>query len=110
MTEILPMTEAQVEANYLEACGIARDRILIEDSSHSTAENLRNAAAMIDAEHDAVGIVTSDFHVSRALAIAHKAGIVHPSGMAADAVSRFPLNNVVRESFAWAKDILSGNA
>lgn len=46
----------------------------------------------------------------RALAIARKAGIVHAFGMVAPAVSRFPLNNIVRESFAWAKDILSGNA
>ena len=65
---------------------------------------------MIDAEHDAVGIVTSDFHVSRSLAIARKAGIAHVFGMSAAAVSRFPLNNIVRESFAWIKDILSGNA
>ena len=104
-----PMTEARAEADYLVELGIPRDRILLEDRSHSTSENLRNAAAMIDAEHDAVGIVTSDFHVFRALAIAHKAGIAHPSGMAADAVSRFPVNNVVRESFAWIKDILSGS-
>lgn len=104
-----PMTEARAEADYLVELGIPRDRILLEDRSHSTSENLRNAAAMIDAEHDAVGIVTSDFHVFRALAIAHKAGIAHPFGMAADAVSRFPVNNVVRESFAWIKDILSGS-
>ena len=105
-----PTTEARAEADYLEARGIVRGRILLEDRSHSTAENLRNAAAMIDAQHDAVGIVTSDFHVARSLAIARKAGIAHAFGMSAPAVSRFPLNNIVRESFAWAKDILSGNA
>ena len=105
-----PMPEAQAEADYLEARGIARDRILLEDQSHSTAENLRNAATMIDAKHDVIGIVTSDFHVSRSLLIAHKAGFAHTFGMSAAAVSRFPLNNIVRESFAWTKDILSGNA
>ena len=105
-----PVTEAQAEADYLVARGIARSRILLEDRSHSTAENLRNAAAMIDAGHDTVGIVTSDFHVARSLAIARKAGIAHAFGMSAAAVSRFPLNNIVRESFAWTKDILSGNA
>ncbi len=104
-----PMTEAQAEADYLAARGIARDRILLEDRSHCTAENVRNAAAMIDAARDNVGIVTSDFHVSRSLGIARKAGIAHAFGMSATAVSRFPLNNIVRESFAWAKDILSGN-
>jgi uncharacterized SAM-binding protein YcdF (DUF218 family) len=65
---------------------------------------------MIDAAHDSVGIVTSNFHVSRSLGIARKAGIAHAFGMPAAAVSLFPLNNIVRESFAWAKDILSGNA
>jgi len=105
-----PMTEAQAGADYLAACGIARDRILLEDRSRSTAENARNAAAMTDAAHDSVGIVTSNFHVSRSLGIARKAGIAHAFGMSAAAVSRFPLNSIVRESFAWAKDILSGNA
>ena len=30
--------------------------------------------------------------------------------MSGDADSLSPLNSIVRESFAWAKDILSGNA
>ena len=47
------MTEARAEADYLVELGIPRDRILLEDRSHSTSENLRNAAAMIDAEHAA---------------------------------------------------------
>jgi uncharacterized SAM-binding protein YcdF (DUF218 family) len=105
-----PMTEAQAEADYLEARGIARDRILLEDRSYSTVENLRNAAAMIDAKHDVVGIVTSDFHVARSLAIARKAGFAHAFGMPASSNATALLSNIVRESFAWTKDILSGNA
>lgn len=104
-----PMSEARAGADYLEACGIACSRIWLEDRSRTTAENLRNAVGMIDVEHDAVGVATSDFHMSRALAMARKAGIAHSYGMAAQAVSRFPLNNIVRESFAWPKAIIVGD-
>ncbi len=102
--------EAAAGHDYLVERGISSTRILLEGRSHSTAQNMRFATEFIDLEHDAVGIVTSNFHVARSLALAHKAGIVHVSGVAVNSLGRFPLNNIVRESFAWLKDILSGNA
>ena len=103
-------SEALVGRNYLVAHGIESERILIEDNSYSTAQNMHGAAKLVDAQHDEVGIATNDYHVARSLALARKAGFVHASGIAVKSYERFPLNNIVRESFAWAKDILTGNA
>lgn len=103
-------TEAAAGHNYLSTHGINSNRILLEERSHSTAQNMSFAGALIDPSHDAVGIVTSNFHVARALALARKNGFLHASGIAAGSLERFPLNNIVRESFAWFKDILLDNA
>lgn len=102
--------EAQAGRDCLMERGIDGERILLEDQSHSTAQNLRNAAKLVDSERDTVGIVTSDYHVARSLALARKAGFAHASGVAVRSYERFPLNNIVRESFAWAKEIAAGNA
>ena len=104
-----PAPEADVGRDYLVERGIDANRILLEACSRNTAQNIRFAAEIIDPEHDFVGIVTSDFHVARALALARKAGMEHVLGVAARSVERIPLNGIVRESFAWANDVLSGN-
>lgn len=102
--------EAHAGRDYLVAHGVESERILLEDRSHSTAQNLRHAAGLVDARRDGVGIVTNDYHVARSLALARKAGFSHASGIAVRSYERFPLNSIVRESFAWAKDVLAGNA
>lgn len=102
--------EADAGRDYLVERGIDSSRILLEARSRSTAQNLRFATELFDLSHDAVGIVTDNYHLARALALARKAGMEHASGIAVKSPDRFPLNDVVRESFAWVKDILSGNA
>lgn len=102
--------EAHAGCNYLVERGIDRERILLEASSHNTAQNLRAAAELVDPENDAIGIVTHNYHMARSLAIARKAGMKHVSGIAVECDERFPLNDIVRETFAWAKDFLCGNA
>ena len=100
-----PMTEACASAEYLIERGIDSARIVREESSHSTFQNLSNAVALVDPMHDSVGVVTNDYHLFRALLLARKAGFVRPVGIAAKAPARFPVNNTVRESFALAKDL-----
>ncbi len=99
--------EANAGRDYLDERGIDSSRILLEARSHSTAQNLRFAAELIDPAHDSIGIATSDFHVARSLALARKIGMAHASGIAVRSFERLPLNNIVRESFAWVKDILT---
>ncbi len=102
--------EAHAGRDYLVERGIDSNRILLEDRSYSTVQNLQNAAKLVDPTHDAIAIVTSNFHMARSLAIARKSGFNHVSGIAVETNRRELLNSIVRESFAWAKDILSGNA
>ena len=102
--------EANAGCDYLVERGIDRERILLEANSHNTAQNLRAAAELVDPENDAVGIVTHNSHMARSLAIARKVGMKHVSGITVESDERFPLNDIVRETFAWAKDFLCGNA
>ncbi|MGW7170768.1 YdcF family protein [Streptomyces sp. NPDC054884] len=68
------LPEARAMADYLIAAGVPADRILIEDKSRTTQENLRfSAALMQDRKTDCRAlVVTNNFHVMRAAQIARK--------------------------------------
>ena len=104
------VSEARAGADYLLMRGIDSCRILLEDKSYSTAQNISNAMAFVNADTETVGVVTSSYHVARSLAIARKAGMRRVCGVSVGSTERFPLHDMVRESFAWAKDVLAGNA
>ena len=101
-----PTSEARAGADYLAKRGIDPARIILEERSHSTYQNLCNAAALVDPAHDRVGIATNDYHMFRALYLARKAGFARVEGIAAKAPARFPVNNTVRETFALVKDFI----
>ena len=60
------ITEAEVMKNYLIDNGISEDRIITEDQSDDTRENMANTKDLIE-EGDTVIIVTNSFHMVRAL-------------------------------------------
>ena len=101
--------EARVMADYLIERGIPAERIVVEDASLSTAQNIEFSARYFDRANDAVGIVTNNFHEYRALAIARKAGVAHVVGIAAPSDPVFLPNNLARESLGIAKDFFTGN-
>ena len=68
-----PMSEAQCIYERLVAAGIDPERILVEDASTSTVENLTNSFALLEG-CPRIGIVTNDFHIFRALCIGRKLG------------------------------------
>ena len=67
------ITEAQAMCNYLVEHGIGRERLILEEKSTSTTENLKFSLGMIGLNHS-VGIVTNNFHVFRGTAIGKKCG------------------------------------
>ena len=72
-----PMSEAECIRQGLIRRGIAPDRIILEDKSVNTYENIRNSLAILDsigAQRRAV-IVTSEFHQLRASMISEKHGL-----------------------------------
>ena len=72
-----PVPEASAMASYLIARGFPADRLLLEDKSHSTEENLVFSKAIMDDLRPGarVTIVTSDFHAFRAALLARRLGI-----------------------------------
>ena len=71
-----PCSEAQVMADCLAELGVPRAHIHLENASVNTWENLRNAA-LIMAAHGwkRASIVTSDYHLQRALWMARDLGM-----------------------------------
>jgi len=104
-----PFPEAYGMRDYLVRNGIREERILIEDESANTVQNIRNSLPFLDPENDTVGIVTNNFHLVRGTAIAKKAGIAHVSGIAAGSTRIYLPNNILREVLGIIKDTLLGN-
>ncbi len=104
-----PDTEASVMKAWLTERGIAPERILTEDASRSTVQNIRNSMVLADLSRARVGIVTNNFHVNRAVAIAKKQGLTDVCGIAADSSALFLLNNLLREFLGTVKDLAAGN-
>lgn len=104
-----PISEAEGMKEYLTSAGIAEERIIIEDKSTSTNENLMNSSEFIDKENDRVVVVTNNFHVFRACGIARKQGYKHLEGLAAGSYPAMLPNNLLREFFGIVKDSLVGN-
>ena len=67
-------TEAEVMAELLAAEGVPADAIRMEKKSRTTMENFRNAMALLG-DKAQVLVVTSDYHVRRAVKTAKRVGL-----------------------------------
>lgn len=103
------MTEAAGMREYLLQAGIEEERILVEDKSRNTYENLVFSGGFLDRKENRVVIVTNNFHVFRAVSIAKKQGYARVEGMAASSVLGMGPNNLLREFLGVVKDFLVGN-
>ena len=71
-----PATEASVMRGLLLEAGVSPEWILLEDTSANTIENLRHARRIMEAQGlRTAAVVTSDYHLTRALWIARDLGI-----------------------------------
>ena len=102
------ISEAQAMCNYLTAHGIDRERLILEDRSTSTAENLKFSLGIIGLEHS-VGVVTNHFHVFRGTAIGKKCGCKRIYPIPARYCSWRLLIYIPREILAIIKDKIVGN-
>jgi uncharacterized SAM-binding protein YcdF (DUF218 family) len=100
----LRCVEADIMADYLVARGVAADRVIREGRSTSTEENLVFSRRLLEGQGvdaaNAIVVVTSDFHVRRAVAIARKAGFSGAFGVAAGTPLYLRFNAWLREYFA----------
>ena len=94
-----PMSEAACMHDWLVAHGVAGDRLIVEDRSTNTLENLCNSFVLLEQRtgdgdlSGKVAIVSSSYHLFRAKLIASGLG-VDVSGVAA-----FPGNPVVTVNY-----------
>ena len=104
-----PCSEAEGMYQYLTGRGIAPERLIMEDQSTDTSENIAYSMALIGENDISVGIVTNNFHVFRGVRLAKAAGLQDVCGIAARSNVYFQLNNMVREFCGIMKDLVCGH-
>lgn len=109
------ITEAECMYRYLREAGIEKERLLLEDESTSTLENLQFSAEVIEMDgnisafESKVGILSNNFHVYRALRLGEKMGYEDFYGIAARSDWHLQIHYLVREFFALIKEKMMGN-
>ena len=101
-----PATEASVMKAWLMSRGVPEEQVLMDEESFNTKENLGNAMALLPENTIEVTIVTSDYHLPRALRIAEDMGL-KPTGVGSPIKPEYWLKNHAREAMAWGKYFLS---
>jgi len=100
-----PDAEAVTMKSYLEKKGIPGEMILTDPDSFNTEQNLKHAKKLMDEYPEIIKkviIVTSDYHVPRAMALAEDLGL-DASGIGSPCLQEFWLKNHSREALAWVK-------
>lgn len=99
-----PRAEGAVMYDYLLKKGVPADQLLCDDRSVNTRQNLRAAAGLLDgAAGTRVLIVTSDYHLPRAIAMAEDEGFT-ASGVASQTLGGwYWIKNHAREALSWVK-------
>ena len=98
-----PCTESSAMKQYLMEYGMDESRIIEEDRSTNTRENLPFSRDLIPAGAS-VGIISNGFHICRALHLAETLGYENVSGIPAKSDLPTQPANLLREFFAVVKD------
>lgn len=102
------ISEAEAMRRYLEKQGIAAGRMLLDETSVNTEENIRNSAELIGDMDKPVVIVSNDFHLFRAKRIAQKQGFRHVEGLGSRTHLYTVPNSYAREIAAVIKYKICG--
>ena len=95
--------------NYLVYKGIDGSRIIQEDKSTDTSENMKYSVQYIENTDSLVGIATNNFHIARSRLLARHAGLNNTCGMPAESDHVLFINYMVREAIGIVKDFVFGN-
>ena len=91
------ITEAEAMRGYLREKGIPEGRIISEDCSHSTQENIVMSMELLPgSDRSRIALVTSDYHLFRCLLQAHELGICC-QGFGAPVAAYYWPNAAIRE-------------
>ena len=90
------IAEGEAMARYAEEQGVGREKIAIESRSRSTEENLLFSSRLMEKDRPRVVVVTTSYHVFRALLLAKQQGL-KCVGFGAKTKWYFTLNALIRE-------------
>ena len=91
------ISEAECMYNYLLKKGIGKERMLPEDRSTSTRENLLYSDELYGLKNSRVGICSNNFHIYRAMLLAEKVGYQSAFGIPSSADLWMQPHNILRE-------------
>ena len=99
-----PGPEGQIMRDWLIARGIPEADVIAECESRNTRQNLQYAKALLPDTVSHVTIITSDYHLPRALSLARDLGL-DPDGIGSPCqpLLSFWIKNHGRELLAWGK-------
>ena len=101
-----PEAEGTVMRSWMIANGVPESDVIAETESVNTRQNLLNAKKIME-EHGLVKplLVTSDYHVARALALAKQIGL-DAVGRGSPSKPEYFLKNHIQEGLSWVKFLL----
>ena len=103
-----PVSEAQCIRDELVKRGVDPERIILEDRSTDTLQNIANSRAIIGDDAARIGIVTNNYHVWRALRFARRAGLSNAHGIAAEYTGPTLFHFMFREAVSISLWFLQG--
>lgn len=101
-----PVAEGDFMCDWLRQKGVPESMTISESRSRNTDENIRFAKTIMrDRGFTSALVITSDYHVKRALAICRRYG-VQAVGDGSASTPKYYLKNHTRELLAWVKFFL----
>lgn len=97
-----PDAEGTIMRKWLMNRGVLSDHALAETQSFDTIQNLQNAIGMLPEDAEKVTIVTSDYHLPRAMQLAKDQGL-SAEGLGSPCKPEYWVKNHFREVLAWGK-------
>ena len=105
------VTEGYAMEKYLISKGIDKDKIIKEEKSTSTSENMRFSKVILDKIIDkqySINVITNDFHTFRSVWIAHREGFDNVNYLSCKTPIYDVLPSYLRETLAIFKVLLIG--
>ncbi len=96
------IAEGEAMARYAEQSGVGKERIIVEGKSRSTEENLLFSRSLMVKANPRVILVTTSYHVFRALLLAKQQGL-ECVGFGAKTKWYFTLNALIREFVGYLR-------
>lgn len=97
-----PAPEGDLMRKWLLDKGVPENMVFSESTSTNTMQNLKNARRFLPEGENRITVITSDYHLPRALQLARDAGF-DPDGIGSPCKPEYWLKNHVREVLAWVK-------